>query len=265
MELFPRKKLLNITSYLSIKIAGAGFLLFVMFTYLLVMLGMDLYKFVEGISNGYLWAAAFGYGIFCSLLIDLIVYKISATKLSVKVPLFMMKVLLYIIAGYVVFLIMGFNLFTLIAGTVGAICSLIFYFGTNVSSRSNMFRYGFGIVVPLLFIVLMSMDFTEKEQWVELKTDTSYTANFHHFNGKHEIPIVVKEGQTITISHGFMNTNGGGHGFHILNEKNSLVGYTEVSDELYELKVKDNDTYRVVVTGDDVRGGFKVNWTIDGG
>lgn len=150
----------------------------------------------------------------------------------------------------------------LFAGTIGALCSLIFYVGTYISFRFKSFKYVFSIVVPLTIIILIGVDFTEKEQWVEVKSETSYKATFDHFNGKHEIPVLLKTGQTITMSHDFKATNGGGHGFHVLNEKNKLVGMTEINEGGLKLKVQDAGVYRMVVTGDDVEGSFEVTWNI---
>lgn len=247
--------LIKAIPYLTTKLAGAGFLLFVISNYLLLGSGIDMYEFVEAISNWFLWIIVFGYGILCSLLIDLFVFKVPITS-------YLMKILLYIVAGYGVFIITMNIYIMLFAGTIGALCSLIFYIGTYISFRFKSFKYVFSIVVPLTIIILTGVDFTEKEQWVEVKRETSYTATFDHFNGKHEIPVLAKAGQTITLSHDFKTTNGGGHGFHVLNEKNKLVGMTEFSEGELKLKVQDAGVFRMVVTGDDVKGNFKVAWNI---
>ena len=47
--------LIKAISYLITKLAGAGFLLFVISIYLLLSFGKDMYEFVEGISSGFLW------------------------------------------------------------------------------------------------------------------------------------------------------------------------------------------------------------------
>ncbi len=247
--------LIKAISYLITKLAGAGFLLFVISIYLLLSFGKDMYEFVEGISSGFLWIIVFGYGILCSLLIDLWVLKVPNSSLTVKI-------LLYILAGYGFFIITMDVSFMLFAGTIGALCSLIFYVGTLLSFRFQSFKYVFSIVVPLIIIILMDVDFTEKEQWIEVKSETSYTATFDHFNGKHEIPILAKSDQTITLSYDFNATNDGGHGFYMLNGKNKLVGLTEVSEEVLKLEVQKAGVYRMVVTGDDVKGNFKVKWSI---
>lgn len=247
--------LIKAIPYLTTKLAGAGFLLFVISSYLLLASGIDMYEFVEGISNWFLWIIVFGYGILCSLLIDLFVFKLPSTS-------HLVRILLCIVAGYGVFIITMNFYIMLFAGTIGALCSLIFYVGTYISFRFKSFKYVFSILVPLTIIILIGVDFTEKEQWVEVKSETSYTATFDYFNGKHEIPVLAKVGQTITLSHDFETTNGGGHGFHVLNEKNKLVAMTEVSEGESKVKVQDAGVYRMVVTGDDVEGNFKVTWNI---
>lgn len=248
-----RQGLKSAIPYLITKLAGAGFLMFGMSIYLLLASGLDMYEFVEGISNWSLWLIVFGYGILCSLLIDLLVSKVLGTR-------YLVKIILYVVAGYAFFIINGVNVFTLIAGTVGALCALIFYFGASISSRFMRFRYVFSFVMPLILVLLMPIDFTEKVQWIEEKSDHSYTASFDYFNGKHEIPVSATAGQTITLSHEFKNTNGGGHGFHVLNENNKLVGMTELSENELEFKAMDAGVYRIVVTGDDVKGRFEVTW-----
>lgn len=248
--------LLKAIPYLITKLSGAGFLLFVISFYLLLESGLDMYEFVEGISNWFLWIIVFGYGILCSLFIDLFVFKVPITS-------YLVKIILYIVAGYGIFFIITINVYIMfIAGTIGAICSLIFYVGTYLSFSFKSFKYVFSIVVPLTIIILMGVDFTEKEQWDEVISETSYTATFDHFNGKHEIPVLAKAGQTITLSHDFKATNDGGHGFHVINEKNKLVGMTEISEGELKLKVQDVGVYRMVVTGDDVKGEFNVTWNI---
>ncbi|WP_339229307.1 hypothetical protein NSQ77_05220 [Oceanobacillus sp. FSL K6-2867] len=250
-----KQNIINAFLYLTTKLAGAGFLYSVMSIYFLIATGFDLYEYVEETSHGFLLYTVYVYGIACSIIIDLITYKIPKKNYSVKI-------LLYIVAGYAYFMARELSVIMFIAGTVGALCSVLFYFGTYKSFRSQTFKYTV-IIAPLFFIILLNFDFTEKENWVEVGSDHSYTATFEYFNGKHEIPIHLKEGQTITVFHDFNNTNGGGHGFHVLNEINNLVGMTEVNEKKVRLKVQDSGVYRIVVTGDDVKGSFIVTWEIE--
>jgi hypothetical protein len=246
----------KIIPYVITKLSGAGLSLSVFYTFLLLLSGFDMYKFVEEISKWSYWIIFFGYGIVCSVVIDLLTSKITRITLT-------LKILLYVIAGYAFFIIQELNASTLFAGTVGAICALIFYFGTYASKKTTLFPYVFVIAVPLFFIILMNYDFTEKIQWTEVRSDSTYTASFDYFNGKHEIPIRATKGQTITISIDVTNTNGGGYGFHVLNEKDKLVGMIEESGGKMKINAQNTGVYRIVLTGDDLKGSFKVVWSIE--
>jgi len=224
--------------------------------FLLVGAEFDMYEFVETISNWLLWAVCFGYGILCSLFIDLLAYKIP--RITYKA-----KIVLYVCAGFSIFLIIGgISIFTIIAGTVGAISALVFYFGTHLTYKIKPFRYIFAFILPCLLIVLMSIDFTEKEQWHEVKTENSYEASFEHFNGEHEVSIPLQAGHEVILSRQFHNSNGGGHGFRIRNEDNKLMGLTEITEDKWKFQVQETGNYYFVVTGDDVKGSFQLKWEI---
>lgn len=256
MASLDKIKLFKLISILFTKLAGAGFTLLLFFTFLFLQSGWDMVEFVDSISSGYIWVIIFGYGIICSIVIDILEWKIARINKRIKF-------LLYAAAGYLIFFINGVNVFTFIAGTIGALCSLIFYFGTHLSNRSKGTKLVFAILVPLFFILLLNIDFTEKKQWVEEREATSYTASFNYFNGKHEIPLKVIEGQSLNLSIEVKNENGGGHGYHVLNPKGDLVGLTEVDERMMVFTAHASGVYHVVVTGDDLRGGITVKWTID--
>lgn len=133
------------------------------------------------------------------------------------------KVVVYILAGFSFFLIQGINVYTVIAGIVGALCALLFYGGTILSHQNRLFKYGFSFVIPLAIMILSTIDFTEKKGWQETRTDSTYEASFGYFNGKHEIPIEVERGETLTFSVSVMNKNGGGHGYHIRTDGHPRV------------------------------------------
>jgi len=214
-----------------------------------------MYEFTEEIPIRILLAVVFGYGLCCSILIDLIVFKLPRMS-------FPLIVILYIAAGYIIFILSGINFYTLFAGTIGAICSLLFYFGTNLTFRYKFTKFVFSFFVPITLIILMNIDFTEKEQWNEVTTDSSFAVSFDHFNGKHEIPVQAKEGQIIAMSINFTILNGGGHGYHVLNEKGKLIEMKEVGGDVMGIYIKDSGVYRLVVTRDDAKGSIKVTWSI---
>jgi hypothetical protein len=244
----------KILSYLMTKLSGAGFSIFIFFIATLFLTDFDMYEAVKNIANPFIWLVFYGYGIVCSLFIDLLVFKIPKINTTIKV-------ILYILAGYIIFIPWGW--LALIAGTVGALCSLLFYLGMYLSQRKMVFKYGFAIMAPFILVILMNLDFTIKMKWEETKGDLSYTARFSYFNGEHAIPIHAKKGQTITFAVQFNNINEGGYGYHVLNEENELVGMNEVDEQKRRIEVKDSGIYRIIVTGDGLKGSFQVVWDVE--
>ncbi|MBM7602337.1 energy-coupling factor transporter transmembrane protein EcfT [Metabacillus crassostreae] len=180
-----------------------------------------------------------------------------------QVNRYLIKLVLYPFFGFAIFLVYGFSVYTLIACFIGVLCAFLFYLGTYFSRKSTLFTYLFSIVIPLSFILLANIDFTEKKQWKEMRTDSSFSASFQYFNGEHEIALTLTEGQSIILSREFVNKNGGGHGFHVKDEHDNLVGMTEIDDHTLKLDVAKSGVYRLVFTGDRIKGSFKVKWEID--
>ena len=230
---------------------------------------MKMYQTVEGISNKMLWFFAYGYGILASILIDWFIKKYAVTKVKTKMGL-------YSIAGFGIFLIFGFivsiiygnflNLeflaYAILAGIVGAVCALIFFLGTVIVNYSKIFTYIFAFLIPIGLCIIMSKDYTVKKNWESIQHENSYAASFTYFNGKYEIPIEAKKGETIKITQQFHAENGGGHGFRIKDENNRYVGMQRIAKDQFKFKVKKSGIYRAVVTGDDVSGSFYVRWDI---
>jgi hypothetical protein len=255
MELFrANKRWSEVISYLITKLSGAGFSIFIFFIATLFLADFDMYEAVKNIANPFIWLVFYGYGMLCSLFIDWLAVKIAKITTTIKV-------ILYILAGYAIFIPWGWV--ALIAGTVGALCSLLFYFGTYVSRKTALFKYGFALATPFVLLILMNIDFTVKKQWEETKSDSSYTASFAYFNGEHAIPIRAEKGQTITFSVQFNNIEEGGYGHYVLNEENDFVGMNEVAEKTHRIKVKESGIYRIIVTGDNLKGSFQVTWHVD--
>ncbi|TXC92980.1 hypothetical protein FS935_01945 [Metabacillus litoralis] len=187
--------------------------------------------------------------------------KLKKKYLTLKLGV--IKLLLYTFFGFAIFLVYGFSVYTLIAGFIGILCALLFYLGTYISRKSTLFNYLFSIVIPLSFILLANIDFTEKKQWKEMRTDSSFTASFQYFIGEHEVPLTLTEDQSIILSREFGNENGGGHGFLVKDDYDDLVGMTEIDDHTLKLDVAKSGVYRLVVTGDRVKGSFKIKWEIE--
>lgn len=238
-----KQNLMKAIPYLFSKLAGAGFLLFNIFIYGVLSLGVDMYETVEGISYWYIPTIVFS---FFTILIDLLIYKLAIKNKA-------LKILLYMIAGFVFFI----PKLIFIIFIWGSIISLIIYFGFYISLHSKKFRYVFSIVIPFLLFILINFDFTVKKGWKEISTSTSYEATFDFFNGKHEIPLQLEEGKTLVLIKNLENT-----GFYVINEKDRKIDMKMNGNEL-QFTANEPGVYRLVFTGDDVKGYFNVKWKIE--
>ncbi len=242
--------------YFITKLAGAGFLMVLFTTFTFVVSHMDLYETYKAISAGFLWIIAFVYGVICSIIIDSIVLKFSISKYS-KICL------LYMIAGYPIFLVFEFNIYGIIAGTVGAICALLFYGASLIANHSKGFAYVFAFLLPILLLIVIPIDFTEKEGWNEIREETSYKATFDYFHGEHEIPLKVEKGQTVTVTFHFVRSNDGGFGYKVTDENGDFIGLIEHEDYQYKFRAEETEEVLFVVSGEHLQGCFTVNWVIE--
>jgi|GEM_PF-875651 len=250
----PRERFVSLTTYLITKAAGAGFALSLFFAVLLLLTGFDWFEFVERISTPWYWLIFFGYGTACSIAIDVLMRRMAKPSVGLQLSL-------HAIAGFVLFFVNGFHLTALIAGTVGAVCALLYFTGAQAAGRSVVFRWIFAIVMPLTLITLIQIDFTKKTGWTEERTDGEYKASFAHFDGKHEIPLHLTKGERVAIRIAVTNRNGGGHGYHVLDENGEFVGMRENNDGRFIVEAPSDGLCRIVITGDDLQGSVSVQWT----
>ncbi|MFE8699547.1 hypothetical protein ACFYKX_02800 [Cytobacillus sp. FJAT-54145] len=238
--------------YIIKKLTGAGFALTLGFAFFLFLVRFDLFEYSEGLSNPFYWGILYGYGIFASIIIDFITNKVTFFNKK-------RTIILYAVAGFTFFILNGINPFTLIAGLIGAVCAAIFYLGTYLSDKNTYFKYSFAFVLPLSLLLLSSFDFSEKEGWQATTEAESFHASFDYFNGKHEIPLQVKEGDQITFKLDVSPTNGGGHGFHVKNDKGDLVGLEDSGNKM-TFVAEYSGIYHIVIKGDDLKGEVAVFW-----
>ncbi|WHY79886.1 hypothetical protein QNH20_12375 [Neobacillus sp. WH10] len=209
----------NVMEYILNKLAALGLLVFIMCIYIILGTGFDLYEFTVSLSNINVWGLICGYALVMTVLIDFVRYKWREFT-------FKTSILLHCLAGFIVFFpIMGINLFSLIAGSVGALCAFIYAFSCYFLEKKKQLVWISLLVFPLLLCIRL-IDFTIKENWIEEKTKTSFSAEFERFNGKNEIPISLKKGDVVTSFISFDQMNGGGYGYHILDNNGELVHLT---------------------------------------
>ncbi|WP_157888147.1 hypothetical protein [Bacillus marinisedimentorum] len=251
MRRFPGRV---IWDYLLEKFSASGFIWFVFSMAMLIGAEGDLYDFADSVSHGMLWAAFFGYAILSSMIIDFLYAKLpfSAPKI---------KMLLYIAAGYLIFMLSGDLIFALIAGSVGAVFSLLFYAATRFLKKDAL-KYVFAIAVPLTVLAMSQMDFTEKEGWESRRTSSSYTATFEYFNGRHEIPIRLLKGETVLFSVDVKSENGGGYGYHVETGTGELKGVSRLSDEKMSFVAEEAGKYRIVMEGHSLEGMIFIDWRL---
>lgn len=256
----------KVINYLLNKIAALGFLVFIMSSYVLIATSFDLYEFVETITNIAFWLYMSGYALLTTMLIDLVSYKWKElTNKSI--------ILLHCLAGFVAFFPqIGLNPISIIAGLVGALCAFIYALGTFLFKKKKNFVWAALLVFPLL-LGMSFVDFTEKKNWNAQMTESTYSAEFEYFNGKHEIPLTLEKGDKVTIYVSITLENGGGHGFHVRDENNDYVAmrileetndpYEQVNTNGFQFDAKEAGVYQLTVTGDDLDGKIEVKWEID--
>lgn len=233
--------------YALIKLAGAGFAATIFFSYLFLS-SFDLYLFSHEIKNPFFWIGFFGFGILLSMLIDWI------AKYYPK-----LEVCLYILAGLCLFLPIVWNVFPLFAATSGLISALLFYIGIKIAAKVSWFKWTFAIT-PIFFLLLTIPDFTVKKEWNTIRGEQSYEAYFAYFNGEEEVPIKAKKGENVTVHIDFTNRNGGGFGYYLIDEKNRRIGLSNEEKTILTFEAKKTETYKLIVTGDGLQGGFEVKW-----
>jgi len=245
------------SAYVLSKLSGAGFSLFVFFA-MFVLPKMDLYAYSEQFANTAYWKIFYGYGIACSVIIDLITIKLERLKV-------LSRILLHAIAGNLFFLGLEVSMSSFLIGMFGSFFALFFFWGTYaypIIRGRKLAPYLFSVIIPSILLLIAIIDFTTKSNWVEERTANTYTADFDYFHGKHEIPIQVSQGDVITLSIYVRNKNGGGHGFHIKDERGIHVGMDGDSSSV-KLYAQKSEIYDVTVTGDKLQGGFMLAWRIE--
>ena len=102
--------------------------------------------------------------------------------------------------------------------------------------------------------------FHGKKEWNTVKGEQSYEAYFAYFNGEDQIPIKAKKGEVITVHVDFTNRNGGGYGYYVVDEKNRRIAMEMAEEDIITFQAKKTATYKLIITGDGLQGGFEVNW-----
>lgn len=241
-------------SYVSKKLAGAGFSISIFFSIWLLVCGFDWFEWSEQLTGWIIWAIFFGYGPACSILIDVLACKLQGFGR------FLVKCSLYAAAGFGLFMVKGLTVYSLLAGIIGAVAALTFYYGTFLAAQGRFHPYFCAFALPLIFLLLINIDFTQKTGWTETQTPSGVTVSFDYFHGKHKIPITLKAEQNVAFTIKF-KTASGGYGFHVHDSKNQLVGLQNHHGS-YRFTAVHEGEYKIIITGNRLRGEAEVAWTL---
>lgn len=251
-KILPIKKTWYHYSY--IKFIGAGFSFSVFMFIYLVIIQFDLFELSQTLKEPLLWIAFYGYGMLCSILIDVMIKflpKFQATPF-----------ILYGLFGFFPFIFFEPHIaYIMIAGIIGLCAALLFYVGVTAITKNKWTSIVFSVILPLLLVFVMVNDFTQKINWQSERLDSSYEASFSYFHGEHKIPIKLTKGEKLTYTVTFYAENDGGWGYHFENKKGDYLPMAEDGHYL-EYDVEKDEKYFIVIGGDKVRGNFNVKWNI---
>ncbi|MVQ33213.1 hypothetical protein GON05_00980 [Paenibacillus sp. MAH-34] len=254
--------------YVMTKLVASGLTLFSFWAIFLIINGLDFYSVFGGMKEVSLFNILYFYSIPCSLLIDLIVRFISSNKR-------LFEILLYIACGYAYFpgfaYIRGGSSLSseellsslLFAGTFGAIFAMIFYSWTRISRKKLTFQYLWGVGIPLLLLISLTIVNNLKLNWVETYTAGTYEAKFDLFNGSKEIPVNARKGQTLIFKIIWDTRGGSSTGQYVLKPSGTYAGMKETIEHKASVNIDEDGIYKIVADGDGgLKGSFKVTWEI---
>lgn len=213
----------------------------------------NLFQFHNTVTEPALWILFFGYGIISSLVID------SIGKFFLPFS-FGKQILIYILFGYLPFLVFMPVEFALIAGTIGALFSVLFLLGKEKLKPSKWHSW-MVFVVPLACLVVIPFDLTSKVGWHEVVGDSSIEVEYDYFNGEHLIPIHGVQGEKIHFMVEHLFSAGKSHGVTVYDGGGDFVGMSEEGNDVFSMEFQEETiNYIVIEALDGKRGGFRVKW-----
>ena len=244
-----------VMSYLLEKLIGASFSISIFFIILFIGSGFNLFEFQDTVKVPALWMIFFGYGIISSLVIDFIGKFMRPFS-------FVKQLLLYILFGYLIFVVMMSIEFVLIAGTVGALFSFLFLLGKEKLKPSKWYSW-LVFAVPLACLAMMPFDHTSKVGWHELVGDSSVEVEYDYFNGEHLIPIHGAQGEKIyfVVKHQISGDDSYGYGMSVYDEGGDYAGMNDEGDDVISVEFEEESMkYIAVRVTDGEQGRFQVKW-----
>lgn len=235
------------------KLIGASLSISIFFIFILISNRFNLFEFHKLVASPGVWILFFGYGLMSSIVIDFIKRFIPNFFLG-------KQILLYILFGYLIFLILMPTEYALIAGTVGAIFSLLFLLGKEKLKPSKWYSW-IVFIIPLACVVMIPFNFTSKVGWDEVRKDASVEIEYDYFNGEHLVPIHGEQGERIyfEVEHHF--NQGDSYGMSLYDENGNREGMNEENGGLVSVKFEEEATKYIAVQAiNGSNGQFQVKW-----
>lgn len=237
------------------RLIGASFSISIFYFINYMSSEFNLYEFHQTVTIPEIWIVFFGYGILSSFIIDLIGKFLPSYDIS-------KQILLYILFGYLIFFFfMPFD-FALLAGTVGALFSLLFLFGKAMLKPRRWYSW-LVFVIPLTCIAIMPFDHTSKVGWHEVAGDSSVSVTYDYFYGEHLIPIHGLPGEKLyfEIKHQISDEVSYGYGFTVYNEDGDYAGMNDEGEDVISVEFEEESTkYIAVSVSGGKHSGFQVKW-----
>ncbi|QUW20491.1 hypothetical protein JSQ81_11525 [Sporosarcina sp. Marseille-Q4063] len=235
------------------KLIGASFSISIFFIIMFIGSGFNLFEFHNTVTVPALWMIFFGYGMISSLVIDVIGKFIPTFS-------FGKQLLLYLLFGYLIFVVFMPIEFALLAGTVGAFFSFLFLLGKEILKPARWYSW-LVFVVPLACLAIMPFDHTSKVGWHEVADDSSVEVTYDYFYGEHLIPIHGSHGEKIYFVVDHQISDGYGYGVSVYNEDGDYAGMNDESGDVISVEFEEESIKYIAVSVTGGRqSGFQVKW-----
>lgn len=237
------------------KLIGASFSISIFFIIMFISSSFNLFEFHHTVTEPAFWMIFFGYGLISSLVIDVIGKFIHSFSLA-------KQILLYILFGYLIFAVFMPIDFALLAGTVGALFSLLFLLGKEKLKPARWYSW-FVFAVPLACLAMMPFDHTSKVGWHEVVEDSSVEVTYDYFYGEHLIPIHGAQGEKIyfMVEHQISEDDIYGYGVSVYNEDGDYAGMNDEGYDVLSVEFEvESIKYIAVLVRGGRQSGFQVKW-----
>ncbi|MCA0758201.1 hypothetical protein KP806_24400 [Paenibacillus sp. N4] len=251
-----QQRTIQTLDYLSAKLTGAGGV-FVLF--LLVAGGVDRVQWSELAQMRIWWIVFYGYAVVFSVLTDLASLK---AKPHIRYPL---RMLLYTAGGLAPFFFwFNGNVYAaLFVGLIGVASAYTFYALSGTIKGKWPYSGAAAVLLLIILLVLSTSDLTIKKGWKEVRSLHVYEASFTLLHGEVKIPIEAVEGQTVTFEVDWGALGSGGYGMSVLDSKGDYTGMRDIGSGKHSFTAEKSAVYHIVLSGDRLRGSFKVSWEIE--